>query len=240
MRYRFSFILLIVTVFTSCVSTKKYNTMKELAQNKSQEKDDLEAVLNKLVMENDSLKRWLAESDSLYRLEKEKNAMLAGSKSDSRGLKIKSKPKLISSKEEYEKKALFIYSFISYIAWPTDKIKESFNIGLVGESPIKSALINYVAGKQVNKMPIKVEDYKPDGNYQILFFSENGISNFSKIKKQLSKQTVLLVTENSLLENIGSHVSLFLDGTKVKYSANKNALNKSKLKVSTSFYSLSD
>lgn len=233
------YILFTALLFTSCVSKKKYKAANDLAQTKSSEKDALEEVLNKLVVENDSLKKWVVDLDSLYRIEREKNNSLPA-KNESRGIKFKSKLRLISAKEEYEKKALFIYSFISYIAWPPEKITDSFNIGIIGETPIKTNLVNYVAGKQVNKLPIKVESYHEGGNYQILFFSENGIGSFNKIKKQVSKQTVLLVTENSILENIGSHVSLFLDGTKVKFSANKNALTKSKLKVSNSFYSLSD
>ena len=51
---------------------------------------------------------------------------------------------------------------------------------------------------------------------------------------------VLLTTENALLEKIGGHISLYVDGAKVKFSANKNALNESKLKVSISFFSLAD
>lgn len=239
MRFRFAYILISFLAFTSCVSKKKYKTMSDLAQTKSTEKDALEDVLNKLVVENDSLKKWLIEIDSLYRIEREKNNSLVA-KNEGRGLKLKVKPKLVSTKEEYDKKALFIYSFTSYVMWPIEQLSESFNIGLVGESPIKASLTNYVAGKQVNKLPIKVENYQPGNRYQILFFSESGIASFNKIKKQVAKQTVLLVTENNILENIGSHVSLFLDGTKVKFSANKSTLGKSKLKVSNSFYTLSD
>jgi hypothetical protein len=89
-------------------------------------------------------------------------------------------------------------------------------------------------------MPITVETYAQGNNYKVLFFTEAGQSQFNKIKKLMGSKPILFVTENTLLENIGSHVSLYVDGTRIRFTANKKALEKSKLKVSSSFYSLSD
>lgn len=240
MKLRFAAIIICALFLGACVSKKKYKQMSELAQSKSSEKDALEEVLNRLAVENDSLNKWLVELDSLYRTEKARNEALANAgKKEGRGYVGKLKPKLISAKEEYEKKALFVYSFIQYIVWPVTN-SESFNIGIVGDSPIKNSLSNYVAEKRAGKLPIKVETYQPDKVYHILFFSEGGLSSFNKVKNKVITMPVLLITENALLEKIGSHVSLYVDGAKVKFSANKNALNKSKLKVSNSFYSLAD
>jgi len=222
----------------ACVSKKKYNTVSALVETKSSEKAALEDILNKLLVENDSLKKEIQNLEDMNRAEREKNNGLAA-KSEGRGLNLKGKPSLISGKEEYNKKALFLYSFISYIVWPNDK-STSFKIGIVGESPIKEPLAGYVYSKNVNKLPIEVETYQPGKAYKILFFSEAGQAQFSKIKKQFNGQTVLYITENSNLEKLGSHISLYVDGAKIKFTANKPALEKSGLKVSNSFYSLSD
>ena len=223
----------------SCVSKKKYKMVNDLAETRSSEKAALEDVLNKLAVENDSLKNYITELDVLYRIEKEKNTP-AIAKGEDRGISFKAKPSLISGKEEYNKKALFMYSFLSYISWPPDDKATSFNIGIVGESPIKNPLAGYVYGKSVNKLPIVVESYQPGKKYHVLFFSSAGQAHFSKIRKLYVKDAVLFITENALLEKIGSHVSLYVDGAKIKFTANKAALEKSKLKVSTSFYSLSE
>jgi hypothetical protein len=229
-------------LLSSCVTRKKYNDM---AEEKTSEKAVLEEVLNKLAVENDSLTRLIYELDSLYRYEKGKsniayNTSNTNGKNTERGLKVKPKRGNISGKEEYEKKAIFVYNFLSYIFWPSDPKIESFNIGIVGESPIRQALAANVYGKSVNKLPIVVENYVAGKNYKILFFTEAGQSQFNKIKKQVGSDVVLFVTENSLLENIGSHISLYVDGNKVKFTANRKSLEKSKLKVSNTFYSLSD
>jgi hypothetical protein len=226
-----------ILIFGSCVSKKKY---MEMQNEKSAEKNVLEDVLNKLAVENDSLTKLIYSLDSLYRTERDKNNSVVNNKSLDRGFKVKPRRSLISGKEEYDKKAIFIYNFLSYIFWPADDKSEAFMIGIVGESPIKQALVAQVYGKTVNKQPITVELFNPGSNYKMLFFTEAGQAQFNKIKKMVTGKTVLFVTENTLLENIGSHISLYVDGTKIRFTVNKPAIEKTKLKVSNSFYGLSD
>jgi hypothetical protein len=196
-------------------------------------------VLNKLAVENDSLTKLIYSLDSLYRTERDKSS-LAANKSVDRGFKVKPKRSLISGKEEHNKKAIFLYNFLSYIFWPPDPKSETFNIGIVGESPIKQALVAQVYGKTVNKQSILVETYNPMNNYKMLFFTEAGQSQFNRIKKLCLNKPVLFITENTLLESIGSHISLYVDGTKIRFTVNKPAIEKTKLKVSSTFYGLSD
>jgi len=216
--------------------------MSKQVDEKASEKAVLEEVLNKLAVENDSLTKLIYELDSLYRVERDRNTLAnTNGKGAERGaFKVKPKRGLLSGKEEYNQKAIFLYTFLSYIFWPPDPSTENFAIGIVGESPIKQALIAQVYGKSVNKQPIVVETYNPSGNYKMLFFTEAGQVLFNKVKKQMGNKTVLFITENNLLENIGSHISLYVDGTKIRFSVNKKAIEKSKLKVSNSFYTLSD
>ncbi|MBP7809106.1 MAG: YfiR family protein [Bacteroidia bacterium] len=225
-----------VLIFSSCVSKKKYMQMQD---EKTAEKNVLDEVLNKLAVENDSLTKLIYSLDSLYRSERDKNN-LASNKGVDRSFKVKPRRSLISGKEEYDKKAIFLYNFLSYIFWPADPKAENFTIGIVGESPIKQALVAQVYGKSVNKQPILVENYVPGNTYKILFFTEAGQSQFNRIKKLCVNKTVLFITENTILENIGSHISLYVDGTKIRFTANKSAIDKTKLKVSNSFYGLSD
>ena len=236
MRQQVFIAIVSILILGSCVSKKKYLDMQN---EKTSEKNVLEEVLNKLAVENDSLNKLIYELDSLYRGERDKNN-IASNRSLDRAFKVKPKRNLLSGKEEYDKKAVFLYNFLSYIFWPPDKKSETFTFGIVGESPIKQALVAQVYGKSVNKQTINVESYVPGNNYQILFFTEAGQAQFNKIKKLMAGKPVLFITENNLLEKIGSHISIYVDGTKVRFTVNKPALEKTKLKVSSSFYSLSD
>lgn len=212
----------------------------QMQDEKSAEKNVLEEVLNKLAVENDSLTKLIYSLDSLYRTERDKNSLASNKSGGDRAFKVKPRKSLISGKEEYDKKAIFLYNFLSYIFWPADPKAETFNIGIVGESPIKQALVAQVYGKSVNKQPISVESYNPMNTYKILFFTEAGQSQFNRIKKLCTDKTVLFISENTLLENIGSHISLYVDGTKIRFTVNKAAIEKTKLKVSSTFYGLSD
>ncbi len=234
---KYILILVLPLFFASCVTKKKYNEAKEQA---STEKAVIENILNRLAVENDSLTNLVELLDSLYNVEKRKGLSLANNKNVDRSLKFKVKPKLISEKEEYDTKAVFIYNFISYIFWPPENLTESFNIGIVGDSPIKTYLLSRSGERNVNNYPIVIETYNPKKSYHILFFSKSGEGNFMKIKKTVNPKTVLLITENVLFENIGSHITLLVDGKKIKFSANKPEIEKTKLKVNSSFYRLSE
>ena len=224
--------------FTSCVSKKKLNEANQKAETKASEKAVLEEVLNKLAVENDSLTQLVLYMDSLYRSEREKTSnSFALTRGGEKINKLKKQKSQITEKEEYKNKAIFVISFLADIYWP-ETTTETFNIGIVGNSPIFEQLTMFSEGKTVHKHSIKIESYAMDKSYHVLFFSEGGLASFNKIKKQaaLLNSPVLMITENVLIENIGSHITLFVDGTKVKYHANKKLLDQTKLKVSPSFY----
>ena len=112
MKFNTLIIACLFLALTSCVSKKKYLQMQD---EKTSEKSVLEDVLNKLAVQNDSLTKLIYSLDSLYRSERDRNNGLANSKGNERGFKIKPRRSLISGKEEYDKKAIFIYNFLSYI-----------------------------------------------------------------------------------------------------------------------------
>ncbi len=241
MKLRFLIFFVLSTLFiVSCVSKKKYNEVSKQVDEKTSEKAVLEEVLNKLAVENDSLTKMIGLVDSLYRAEKERTNNASISKREEKAYnKLKAKKSQLSNRDEYYTKAVFVYNFLSYIHWPNDLKSESFNIGIVGNSPIVEHLKGCVYSKSINNAPIKVETFTPGKVYHVLFFSEFGQSTFNSVKKQMPAGLVLYITENSLLENIGAHITLFVDGAKVKYTTNKKVLDKTQLKISPSFYTLS-
>jgi len=234
------FIILTFSVFLgSCVSKKKFDKAQTQYTKISSEKDDLEEVLGKLAMENDSLKKENIHLDSLYRNEREKN-LLANNKKDGKDNKdYKNKKKSTLTKtQEYDKKALFMYNFTSYISW-TAKKTPNFTIGIVGDSPITFYLTAYTKGKTNAGVPIVVEPYKTGFNYQIVFVSEAGTKDFSKVKKDLQGKQTLLVSDNKLLDKIGAHISFDVDGDKVNFNVNKPLIESAGMNVSSKLVNFS-
>lgn len=224
----------------SCVSKKKYASLENQFNTVSSEKSSLEEVLQKLAIENDSIKKEYSSLDSLYRTEREKNASVATNKKDSKEPKeYKAKKKSTLTKaQEYDKKALFIYNFASYISWPVIK-GDRFAIGIVGESPINGYLASYTNGKTISKFPVVVEPYKSGSLYQIVFVSSSGVKDFSKIKKEIQGKQVLLVTDNTILDKIGAHISFDVEGDKVNFTVNKPAIEKAGMSVSSKLINFS-
>ena len=229
-------ILVCFILFTSCVSKKKFDTVEAKYTKVSGEKDGLEEVLEKLAMENDSLKKENILIDSLYRSEREKN-LLATNKKDNKDYKGKKKNTL-SKAQEYDKKALFMYNFTSYISWSSPKTPK-FLIGIVGDSPITFYLTAYTKGKTHGGVPIVVEPYKTGFNYQIVFVSALGIKDFSKVKKEILGKQTLLVSDNVILDKIGAHISFDVEGNKVNFNVNKPLIENAGMNVSSKLVNFS-
>jgi hypothetical protein len=237
-------LLIIAPAFllSACVSQKKYTALQEQNKQLTADKAAVEDVLNKLAVENDSIKRENSLLDSLIRVEKEKNEALAGNKKDNGKDPVITKPKYkkstLTKEQEYDKKALFIYNFTSYVSWSKFKGNE-FLIGIVGDSPINSFLASYTNGKSASKANIVVEKYVPARNYQIIFISNAGAKDFSRIKKEFSGKPTLLVTENTLFDKTGAHISFYVDGDKVNFTVNKANIEKAGLNVSSKLINFS-
>jgi len=224
---RFLTIILLLFLF-SCVSKKNYTDALNQNKTLNEEKTSLEELLNKLAMENDSLKQENEVLDSLIRVEREKN-LVTNSKKDAP--KTRAKKSSLSKADEADKKALFIYNFTSYVSWPKFN-SDKFLIGVVGNTGVKSMLENYTKGKSFAKAPIEVQTYKAGVNYQIVFVSAAGANDFAKVKKENAGKAVLLITENTLYNKIGAHIGFYVDGDKVNFQVNKEAIEKAGMNVS--------
>ena len=83
-------------------------------------------------------------------------------------------------------------------------------------------------------MPAVVEPYTPAPGkfYHMIFVADSKQKEFSKIKKDLEKQPVLLIVENQSLEKAGGHIYVYAEGDKVKFRVNKKQIEKAGLNVS--------
>ena len=145
--------MLVVLLATGCVSTQKYSTLKKQHEQTLNEKTGVEEVLNKLAVENDSLKKQNNFLDSMYRAEHEKIIAL-NSKNYSPAPPIKGKVSAMPKNIEYDKKALYIYNMPNYIFWPRTVKADKFLIGIVGESAMNAALAANVYGKKIHELQI--------------------------------------------------------------------------------------
>jgi len=226
------FYILSFLLITGCVSKKKFADLEARHQQTLNEKTGVEEVLNKVAVENDSLKKQNNFLDSMYRVEHEKYMAL-----NNKSISLppsKSKVAALPKKIEYDKKALYIYNLPNYVFWPHTVLSDKFLIGILGESAMNSALAANVYGKKINNLPAIVEPYAPANGkfYHMIFVAESKQKEFYKLQKSLKNQPVLLITENPYLEKVGAHICFYVDGGKVKFNVNKKYIEKSGMNVS--------
>jgi hypothetical protein len=227
------YFLSVIILMAGCVSKKKHTALKQRHEQALSEKSGLEETLNKVAVENDSLKRQNYYLDSLYRLEHEKNIAVSSKKETPKDNYVKPKASILSAATESDKKALFVYNIPNYVVWPGSVKAPKFLIGIVGESPLNAAIASHIYGKKINSLPAIVEPYIPAPGkfYHVVLVAKSKEKEFHKIKKDLQNQPVLLMTENPYLEKAGAHICFYVDGDKVKFTVNKTAIEKSGMDV---------
>lgn len=224
----------IMLLLVSCVSKKKYSALQQRQEQLLTEKMDLETLLGKMSVENDSLKKRAVLMDSIFLADRRKSNSTTNETS-------KSSKTGGSRIVESDKKALYIYNIPNYVFWPQSIKTDKFLIGIIGDSKLNAALANYMYGKSIHQLPAIVEPYVPAAGkfYHMVFVAESKQKDFSRIKKELRNQPVLLIVENKYLENEGAHVSIYAEGDKVKFSVNRKHIEKVGLNVSESLIKLS-
>lgn len=228
-------------LLAGCVSKKKYDILQAQHNMAVENKNNTELVLDKLLAQNDSLRKEVAMKDSIYRALYEKQNMAAAKAEPVRMPTGKVNPKP-ATKEEYEKKALYIYNIPSYISWPESIQTDNFLIGVIGNKELRQALENYVIGRSIRKMPVVIEEYQLADKkfYHVVFISQDSYKQFAAVKKALENQPVLLITENEVARNQGAHINFYMEGNKVRFKVNQKAIEKAKLNVSSQLIRFSE
>src|SRR6185437_9129725 len=107
MKHKLIYIGLFLVMLASCVSKKKYSALQQQHQQSLNDKVTLEDVFNQMSIENDSLKNQIVLLDSLLRKASiKKNTPSPTAQANSSKIKATT----ISKAQEYDTKALYIYS----------------------------------------------------------------------------------------------------------------------------------
>lgn len=225
------FFIITVICLTSCVSKKKYISLQE---NSIVAKSENESQIKRSSAVNDSLKLIVMKKDSVIdSLNVRIFDLLQTKKEKERGKAIVSKkPSTINKEQEYDKKSQFIYNFASYIEWPVIYNGTDFVIGIAGDKDAVKKIIATIGNKKVGGKKLKIEQYNKVTNYHVVYVTSPYSSSFATIKNESKKNKTILVSDDDVLYNAGSHISFHMDDDKVRYTINKPAIEKIGLKVS--------
>ncbi len=146
-----------------------------------------------------------------------------------------------SEGNEYSIKAMFLLNFIKYVEWPIENTKQTFQIGVVGESEIYDALIMLTAKRssEGQKVEIKRFDEKNANSYQMIFISNENHKSVVEIIKKLTAKGILIISENDKCKTRQAGINLFNQDNKIRFEINLANIKSNGMKVSSKLLELS-
>lgn len=151
-----------------------------------------------------------------------------------------------SISREYPVKAIFIRNFIQFVEWPDTFFQDAsapLVIGVLGNDPFGDALDKAIRGERVKNRPLvvkrsrRLEELK---SCHVLFISRSEEDWLDQILEALAGGSggVLTIGETDGFARRGGIINLFLQDNKVRFEINKDAADRSGLKISSHLLSL--
>ncbi|UII19511.1 YfiR family protein [Fulvivirga ligni] len=143
---------------------------------------------------------------------------------------------VVSFAQNYQAHAVYIYSFIRYVQWPSSSADGDFTIGVVGDSPITEYLQKMADVKKVGSRDIVIKNFTNINgleNCDLVFVSKEYTENFSVILGKLGRAHTLVITEKEGMGVAGSNINFVQKNGKLAFEINKSAMQRADLKVSS-------
>jgi hypothetical protein len=149
--------------------------------------------------------------------------------------------------KEYQVKAVFLFNFTHFVAWPTNSFSSTnspLTIGVLGDDPFGDFLAATVRGENVNGHPLKIEHFRrvQDAKAcQVLFISRSENGNMEKILSSLKGSDVLTVSDAGNFSEKGGIIGfLTTPQNKIHFIINMNAAKNAGLTISSKLLRLAD
>jgi hypothetical protein len=145
---------------------------------------------------------------------------------------------------EYALKAEFIERFTHFVEWPPSAFPSAdapFVICVFGEDPFGDYLSKMTAGRTIRDRKVKL--VQPNGlgeikKCHVLFVARSEKAKLAAILSQTGDQPVLTIGDTDGFAQRGILINFYLEGDKVRFEVNGEAIKKSGLKVSAQLMSL--
>ena len=113
---------------------------------------------------------------------------------------------------DHRVKAAFLVKFIRYVDWPSTEGKDTFNMGVFGDSPIAENLFS-IMPKTIDgwKLNItRIENVKDSLDCHLVFLSSSEAHRYSEIIGALKDLEVLTVSDTRNFLDIGGMINFLI------------------------------
>ncbi|WP_169306897.1 YfiR family protein [Pedobacter polaris] len=148
-------------------------------------------------------------------------------------------PDIEDTPNEYQLKAVFLYNFTQFVAWPNKSFKnekDPFIIGILGENPFGSFLEETIRDESVKGHPIIVRHFdsvKDIKTCHILYINLKNQNEMEEVLIRLKNQNILTVGDASKFIQLGGIIGFVLSDNKVGFKINVDAANLTDLSISS-------
>lgn len=145
---------------------------------------------------------------------------------------------------EYKLKAAYLYNFGKYVSWPkeADRRSQDFVIGILGDSPVRDALVHVAQTRQLNDKRIVIKQFQAAHAYEychILYAPEEQDRELlSEILRRAREDPTLIVGETKDLLKAGGIIRFYLEGNRLKFEINPRRAEEVGLTISSKLLSL--
>ena len=138
--------------------------------------------------------------------------------------------------DTYRAYSLFVYSFGSYIQWPSNSVGDEFSIVVIGNSKITDELETMASNRKLvgKKITVKtVNSVSEINDCQMIFISDSKSGTLDEVLAKHGGKPTLVITERDGLIRKGAGISFILtDDDKLNFEINMQKLESNNLKVS--------
>jgi hypothetical protein len=144
---------------------------------------------------------------------------------------------------EYQVKAAYLYNFAKFVEWPEGSFHDSLSpikICVLGVDPFGKSLDD-LRHKSVGNRKLDIARLQQSDQAKachVLFVSEAEKENMSAILRAVQKKSILTVGETKGFIRAGGIINLIRTGDKVNFEINRDAADRSGLKISSQLLKL--
>jgi hypothetical protein len=139
--------------------------------------------------------------------------------------------------------SIFILNFIKYVEWPSSTLSNQFVIGVLDDNQaVFEELARASSSRKAAGMDIvvkKIDSADEASKCNLLYVSSTKSAKVEDMKGALSKNSVLLVTDQPGMCKKGSIINFIMKDGKWKFELNKSAAEKAGLRVANELVKVS-
>ena len=137
---------------------------------------------------------------------------------------------------ERDVKAAFVERFTRFVEWPEEFANDTFKIAVIGKNTFDTSLDDVFSDVKVKNLSTKIiytDDVNDLMNANLVFISRTEKKSLNEIFAIIGSKPILTISDTRGFCNMGTNINMYVDGNSIRYEINKEALEKTGLKVSS-------